>query len=897
MRQPLFTFNRGVVSPLALARVDQKRVAISAEEMTNWIPRVLGPMSLRPGLEYITNTLGNKQARYLPFIFSTTDTALLEFTDLAMRVIIDDIPLTRQTVTATVTNPNFTTDVVGWTDNSDAGGAIAWAAGGYMAITGDGDEAFGIADQSVAVIQSGTEHALRVVVERGPVVFKVGSSQGDDDYVSETSLATGVHSLSFSPIATFHIRMMSALERTVQVDSCTVELAGIVEIPTPWATSKLSLIRHDQSGDVIFAACSGIKQQKIERRTLRSWSVVDYLPENGPYRIENISPITIASSTLTGDTTLTASKDLFKATNIGSLYRLESQGQTVTDTNIDASATDVFTDPIEVVGITSDRIFTIVVGTLTGSGSTVTLQRSLESDTGPWADVPGLTWTADITRTYDDGLDNQIVWYRIGIKNADYVGPAQTDVELTINTGTITGVVRVTGFTSETVVSGVILSTLGGTDATEFWAEGLWSDRRGWPSAVSLHEGRLWWAGKDKIIGSISDSFDSFDPAFEGDAGPINRSIGSGPVDNITWAMSLQRLILGGDGAEHSVRSSSFDEPITPTNFMMRDASTQGSKAAPGVKVDQRGIYIQKSGLRIYEIAFESQIDYDSRDLTLLVPEFGKPGLVRLAIQRQPDTRIHALRSDGTAMLGVYDKVEEVLAWIKVETDGQIEDVVVLPGDDEDDVYYSVRRTINGGTVLFLEKWAKEDECRGGLLNKQADAMLVYDGAATTTVTGLSHLERENVVVWADGVDVGTQDDYTQTYTVIGGQITLPTAASQVVVGLPYTAQFKSAKLGAQGDSFITALNIHKRIQRLGMTMAWVHPKGVRFGPDFTNLDSMPEVEAGVTIDPDTIRETYVEHEIIFPGTWETDTRVCLQAQAPRPVTVLAGVPNMDVGG
>jgi len=31
-----------------------------------------------------------------------------------------------------------------------------------------------------------------------------------------------------------------------------------------------------------------------------------------------------------------------------------------------------------------------------------------------------------------------------------------------------------------------------------------------------------------------------------------------------------------------------------------------------------------------------------------------------------------------------------------------------------------------------LEKWAKETECRGGTLNKQADAFLTYSGASTT---------------------------------------------------------------------------------------------------------------------------------------------------------------------
>ena len=892
MKEPLLHFNRGRVDPLALARVDQKRVAISADTMTNFIPRVLGPMSLRPGWKYLDNSKSNLQAKYIPFIFSSTDTALIECTPTVMRVFVNDALISRPAVTTAVTNGSFTANIVGWTDNSDAGGAIAWD-NGALKITGNGT-AFGIADQQVTTVETGTEHALRISVTRGPVICRIGSTSGGDEYITETTLGTGWHSLSFTPTGDFHIRFQSSLKRLIYVDSCTVESSGDVELATPWTATELSLLRWDQSGDVLFVACEGFQQRRIERRSTRSWSIVLYQPEDGPFRTENTGPITLTPTNISGNTTLTASKALFKSTNVGSLYRVDSTGQLVTK---NATQLNDATDPVKISGITSDRIFTIQLVGNTWAGSTVTLQRSLNDpdDGATWAAVVGKTWTSDTTETFDDGLDNQEVWYRVIVTN--YVGVDDIDMTLLVNSGTIPGVCRVTGYTSETVVSVEVIEDFGNTTATDVWSESVWSDRRGWPSSVAFHEGRLWWAGKDKIIGSISDAYDSFDPDFEGDAGPINRSIGSGPVDTINWALSLQRLLLGGDGAEHSVRSSSFDEPITPTDFMLRQASSQGSGSVPGVKVDQRGVYVDKSGNRVYELMFGNDIDYDSNDLTIFVPEMGSPGLVRLAVARKPDTRLHLLRSDGTGMLGVYDKAEDVLAWVDIETDGQIEDVVILPGTEEDIVYYSVRRVINGATVRCLERWAKETDCRGGTNNYLADSYYQYSGVSTTSITGLSHLIKEQVVVWADGADVGTNDDYTQIYTVSNaGTITLATAASNVIVGLPYTGQFKSAKLGSQ-NSILMALNIHKNIKQLGLTLGWVHPKGLRFGPDFTNLDDMPEIEEGTAIDQDTIRETYTEHEVIFPGGWESDARLCLQAQAPRPVTVMAAVPNMSVGG
>jgi hypothetical protein len=35
-----------------------------------------------------------------------------------------------------------------------------------------------------------------------------------------------------------------------------------------------------------------------------------------------------------------------------------------------------------------------------------------------------------------------------------------------------------------------VITDLGGTAATDVWAEGEWSDYRGWPTAVAFHEGR-----------------------------------------------------------------------------------------------------------------------------------------------------------------------------------------------------------------------------------------------------------------------------------------------------------------------------------------------------------------------------------------------------------------------
>jgi len=1063
----VLNFNKGLISRLALSRVDVKRVAFSAETYINWMPRVLGSMMIRPGLAYLGATSINEQARFLRFVFSTNDTALVEITQQNVRVWVADVLVNRPAVSSTVVNGDFNGSLASWTDADEGTAVSQWAAGNLMELIGDGSGAairYGLV--TVVAGDIGVEHGIKIVIDRGPVTLRVGSTIGGDEYISETALGTGQHSLAITPTGNFYIQFMSRLVRVVRVAFCIIEPAGPMSVTNnpPWFLEDIRKISYDQSGDILFITCAGTAPYKIERRAPHSWSLVKYEPEDGPFRSENVGPITITPNILTGNGTLTASKALFKASQVGGLMRVTSAGQTVSAA---ISAANTFTNPIRVTGTLGYRLFWIsVAGTFVAD---VTLQRSIGAP-GTWTDVKSYS-----TPTQDslvDGLDNQIIYYRIGVKAGAYTSGTVTCV-LGYALGSITGVARITEFTSETVVNIEILKDFGDVVATALWAEGSWSQRRGYPSSCAFYEGRLWFAGKNGIWGSITDAYDGFDPDFVGDAGTINRTIGSGPVDSINWILPMQRLLVGAEGAEFSVRSTTFDEPLTPTNFNIKEASTQGSAPVPPCKIDSRGIFVQRSAARVYELSYDFQVnDYQAKDLTALVPELGSPGIVAIAVQRQPDTRIHCVKSDGTAMVGVIDRVEDVLGWVEVHTDGDIEDVVVLPGavttdtsnhavgsvlslavrpgsgyttqptltfdsgtaaatcdlqvvsgsgntvgtgyvvgdvltvlggtrnqaatfrityapnvpgvgvgvalgwevvsggdytvipanpvsfsggsgtalkldlvwgigpafitdpgdsylaapnitvvgggggfggavtatigggfltgssspTEEDSVYYCVRRVIDGAVVRYLEKWAIESSARGGIINNMADSYVTYQSeTAERTISGLTHLEGKPVIVWGDGVDLSPDNDdgSQRTYVVSNGSITLDVAVSNAIIGLPYDAQWKSTKL-AHADPSGGSLTQRKRVTKLGLVMADVHPKGIKFGPDFTTMDDLPEVEAGAIIDANEMREAYDYDLSSFPGGWDTDSRICLRGRAPRPCTILAAVIAME---
>jgi hypothetical protein len=240
----------------------------------------------------------------------------------------------------------------------------------------------------------------------------------------------------------------------------------------------------------------------------------------------------------------------------------------------------------------------------------------------------------------------------------------------------------------------------------------------------------------------------------------------------------------------------------------------------------------------------------------------------------------------------IFDRLENVICWISIETPGAtgvVEDISVLPGETEDQVYYFVKRTINSVTQRHLCKWALEEEAIGGQLNKMADSFTTYTGAATTApfTTELLHLRGETVIIWADGIDLGTD-----TVTAAGALTSaLATAASNVVVGLVYQARFKGTKIGRLDG---IGLLEKKKINRLGFIAENTHYQGLEYGPDFDNLSDLPKVARGQVMSDNHIYEAYHEDDFPFGGNWDPDSRICLQATAPRPCTILAAIAELE---
>ena len=237
----------------------------------------------------------------------------------------------------------------------------------------------------------------------------------------------------------------------------------------------------------------------------------------------------------------------------------------------------------------------------------------------------------------------------------------------------------------------------------------------------------------------------------------------------------------------------------------------------------------------------------------------------------------------------------------------------VNDSDERDELWLVVKRTINGSTKRYIEvmeyffegplredytdnaRWQEnEKDWRDAMVTSQKDAFyvdcgLTYDGAAVTSITGLTHLEGQTVKVLADGKVIADK-------TVASGAITLTTAASKVQVGLAYKHRYESLKLatGARGG---TSVNKVKGVSSCGMvlldcakfsvtTVEYDEQSGRR---EFDLLDVgfiRPQDDPAAAI-PLFSGEVSPNTEMAA----STDPRIYAESDAPLPFTMLALAP------
>lgn len=883
---PVYSLNGGEVGEEALSRLDLERMQFAGSLYSNILPRVVGSMTLRPGLEHIADIdLG--EVRLLEYSFAGSNSSMLVpiLSNNEMRILKDNAFVTRAVVSTIITNGDFSS-FTGWT-NASSSGATASVSGGNLVLSGT-TQGRASARQTITVSSGdlNIEHGLRVVVERGPVRVQLGSTSGASDLIPLSTLEDGEHSIAFTPTTTsIYLDLSNDTARQVLVASCEIDAGGPLVLATPWTSSDLSMSRTKQNIDVLYMASRVFQQREIQRRGDTSWGIQRYKVENGPF-ITSDGAVALTPSVYTGNGTLTASRSFFDASMIGRLFRLFQSGQTVIESFSSAPANGA---AVRVSGVgTARRISYSVSGSWVGSVRLEVATEDGSGNPGSWSTVA--TFSANTSTTYQDTDNNVVKFFR-------FVAASYTsgiiNTSISYAGGSQSGIARMTGYTSGTVASIEVLSRFYSLHSTFEWDYSTWSDFDGWPWAVEAFGGRLYWGKGDFIHGSVPDAFHSFDDTVEGDSAPIYRSIGASTDRGILWLLGLQRLIAGTDNSEISIKSSSFDEPLTADSWFPVEGSTQGSYDVRPVKCDKDGIFVQSTGTRVFALmAEQGTLDYGAMDLTEMHEDVcGGSPIVSVAVQRQPDTVVWFILANGEARALTYRPSQKVVAWSRVITDGQFKQVIACRGAGQDNVYFAV---VRNGTQR-LERLSDAEDCRGGAMNCLADGFTRFTATDGQTTFAAPHLDGLNVTVWANGEVLYDQSNL---YTVAGSNVVLPAqaAGTKIVIGLPYVGRWQSTKL-AYGAANGTALFKKKRVSQLGIYLVKTMLDGLRVGKDFETLRRLTVTKGDKPIPANTLYESFDADMMSVSSDWDTDSRLCIEARSPYPFTAGSLVLDVQTNG
>ena len=458
---------------------------------------------------------------------------------------------------------------------------------------------------------------------------------------------------------------------------------------------------------------------------------------------------------------------------------------------------------------------------------------------------------------------------------------------------------EITAITSTTVATVTVIKDMGSSSTTTDWALGAFSDTTGYPSCVSFYEQRLVFAGTEAqpqtLYFSKSGDYENMHENRGGtiaDDDAIIYTIASNQVNAIRFLSATRTLIVGTVGGEFSVSGGGTDDPITPTNILIKKQSNHGCANTDAIPVGNVTLFLQRAKRKIRELAYNFDVDgYVAPDMTILAEHISETGFNEMSYQQEPNQIIWAVREDGQLAGLTYQREQQVVAWHRHIFGGSFstgnavcESVATIPTNDKEyQTWVIIKRTINGVTRRYVEyinqfDFTETDNTTFNFL----DSQLAYSGSATTTITGLDHLEGQTVSVLANG---STHPDR----TVSGGSITLARSSAKVKVGLPYTSILQTMRIDA-GSQNGTSQAKTKRIYNI--TVRLYESIGVEVGPNLSNMETIPFRSSAQLMD--TAIPVYTgDKEVEFRGNYETDGYIYVRQTQPLPLTVLSLYPEL----
>ena len=501
----------------------------------------------------------------------------------------------------------------------------------------------------------------------------------------------------------------------------------VYTLTTPYLTADLETLKFAQSADVMYIVHPDYPVNKLSRTGHTSWTLEEIDLVNGPFLDHNITETKLTASAVLGTgITITASDIIginndtgFQSTDVGRLIHLGND--------------------LSIAQITSVTSTLIVVADVLETLATTTPTTITEN-------IDESVTTIKVVTTKNFPATGTLI---IEDEQITYTGKSTSPMEFTGCTRGANSTTAVKHDDGEKVFNLAI-------EATNDFALGAFSDTTGYPSCVSFYEQRLVFAGTTEqpqtLYFSKSGDYENMDDNYHGtiaDDDAIIYTIASNQVNAIRFLSATRTLIVGTVGGEFSVSGGGTDDPVTPTNILIKKQSNNGCANIDAIPVGNVTLFLQRAKRKIRELAYNFDVDgYVAPDLTILAEHISESGIKSMSYQQEPNQIIWAVREDGQLIGLTYQREQQVVAWHKHILAGAFgtgiavcESIATIPTDDKEyQTWVIVKRTINGVTRRYVEylnefDFDETDNTEFNFL----DSQLEYAGATTTLNTTVNN--------------------------------------------------------------------------------------------------------------------------------------------------------------
>ena len=902
----LTNFSSGEISPRLLGRIELGKYQNGAALVENFIVYPHGGMTKRPGTVFVTELAdSSKKPRLQEFEYSTDQTYSLCFEENLIRVLSNGGIVTEaaNNITAiTAANPAVVTSaghtltngdkikivsVGGMTELNNREFTVANTAANTFELSGLNSSSYtaytsgGTASKIVEIVTTYTEAELPdlrfaqradvlYIAHRSHALAKLSRTSNTDWTMADTELTDGpFRDLNGDQAKKFYIAINST--------TSTVTAATQAD---PVVVTTSSAHGYKSGECVTFASVGGMTQLNGNRYFVIRLSDTTFSLRDESYRDIDGTGYTAYTSggTVNRSVTkwgtyaegatafnLTTDFSYFDAAMVGQLLRVSEPGQ-------------------------QTGISTPVSGAAISNSSVITNDAKVYG----FNDLSGTTtWNGDWNLPqHETGV--------VRLSDA-----ADSDYADMIFLHDITSIVRITSVTNSTTATCEVVMNHIPADVITYgssaWEEGAWSDFNGYPQAIAFHEQKLWAGGtiRDPQTGwaSRTNAYESFLDGEEDNAS-ITFTIASEKNDRILWLSSGPTLALGTVGSEYVIKSSESGKGITPSNISVKKQTDYGSTRYEPVRAGDALIFPSRFGtftnsarkLREFDYNFE-QDKHKAPPLTIISEHITGSGVSEIVYAQEPNSVIWSVRDDGQIIGTTYERDQDVVAFYRgimggVFSTGNavVESEAVIPGNYGDEWWGVIKRTVDGGTVRYIEYMSRElqiDDVKEDMV--YLDSSATYDGAATTTISGLWHLRGEVVGVLGDGV---RQLNRTVSDT---GTITID-SASKVHIGYRITSKLKSLPIEASPQEG-RSQGIIKRINKVFVRVYRSLGGGLQVNQsDLDDIIYRGGDQLSPQIDPDLYTGLV---EVQAPGGWDREVQIYIEHDDPYPITILGLLAEM----